>query len=129
MHLDRRLAGWGVFLVLLGAIPLLVQQGVLSKDVVGRAWSLWPLLLIAAGIGLLLRRTPLDFVGGLLAAGTLGILGGALLAGGFVPFGGCAGDQGGTAFPARQGDLGASASVELTQSCGDLTVATGPGST
>jgi hypothetical protein len=129
MHLNRRLAGWGVFLVLLGAIPLLVQQGVLTKDMVGRAWTLWPLLLIAAGIGLLLRRTPFDFVGGLLTAVTLGILGGALLAGGFVPFGACGGDKTGTAFPARQGDLGGSATVELTQNCGDLSVATASGST
>ena len=129
MHLDRRLAGWGVFLVLLGAIPLLVQQGVLTKDMVARAWTLWPVLLIAAGIGLLLRRTPFDFVGGLLAAATFGILGGALLAGGFVPFGACGGDKTGTAFPARQGDLGTSATVELTQNCGDLSVATASGST
>src|SRR5438552_3997493 len=57
MHLDRRLAGWGVFLVLLGAIPLLVRQGVLTTDMVARAWTLWPLLLIAAGVGLLLLRS------------------------------------------------------------------------
>jgi hypothetical protein len=129
MHVNRRLAGWGLFLVLLGAIPLLVQQGVLTKDMVARAWTLWPLLLIAAGIGLLLRRTPFDFVGGLLSAVTLGILGGALLAGGFVPFGACGGDTTGPAFPARQGDLGGSATVELGQNCGDLSVATASGNT
>ena len=129
MHLDRRLAGWGVFLVLLGAIPLLVREGVLTTDMVARAWTLWPLLLIAAGVGLLLRRTPFEFLGGLLAAATLGILGGALLAGGIAPFGACGGDRTGTAFPVRQGDLGGSPTVELTQNCGDLTVGTAPGST
>jgi hypothetical protein len=128
MHLDRRLAGWGVFLVLLGAIPLLVQQGVLTKDMVNRAWTLWPLLLIAAGIGLLLRRTPFDFVGGLLTAATFGILGGALLAGGFAPFTTCGTDKSGTAFPPQQGEFGSSAAVQLTQTCGDLSVATAPGS-
>jgi hypothetical protein len=128
MRLDGRLAGWGVFLILLGAIPLLVRQGVLSSGTVAQAWSLWPLLLVAAGIGLLLRGTRLHFVGGLLAAVTLGILGGALVAGGFVPFGGCGRDNAAIAFPARQGDLGAAASVELTQTCGDLTVTTAPGS-
>jgi hypothetical protein len=129
MHLDRRLAGWGVFLVLLGAIPLLVRQGVLATDVVARAWTLWPLLLVAAGIGLLLRRTRFEFVGGLLAAATLGILGGALLAGGSVPFGACGGDKTGTAFPVRQGELGTSAAVELSQNCGDLSVTIAAGST
>jgi hypothetical protein len=129
MHLDRRLAGWGVFLVLLGAIPLLVQQGVLTKDMVARAWTLWPVLLIAAGIGLLLRRTPFDFVGGLVAAATLGILGGALLAGGFAAFTTCGTDKSGTTFAARQGELGTSATVEISQTCGDLSVATAPGST
>ena len=96
---------------------------------VARAWTLWPLLLIAAGVGLLLRRTPFEFLGGLLAAATLGILGGALLAGGIVPFGACGSDRTGTAFPVRQGDLGGSPTVELTQNCGDLTVGTAPGST
>jgi hypothetical protein len=127
MRLNGRLAGWGVFLILLGAIPLLVRQGVLSSDTVARAWSLWPLLLVAAGIGLLLGGTRFHFVGGLLAAATFGILGGALVAGGFVPFGGCRGDANAPAFAALQGDLGPAATVELTQNCGDLTVTTAPG--
>jgi Domain of unknown function (DUF5668) len=126
MRLNNRLAGWGVFLILLGAIPLLVRQGVLSSETVSRSWNLWPLLLIAAGIGLLLRRTQFAFVGGLLAAATMGILGGALLAGGFGSFG-CGGGEDGSPFPARQGDLGASATVDLTQTCGDLTVVTAGG--
>jgi hypothetical protein len=128
MRLNGRLAGWGVFLIVLGAIPLLVRQGVLSSDAVARAWSLWPLLLVAAGIGLILRGTRLHFLGGLLAAATLGILGGALIAGGFVPFGGCGGDKNTAAFPAAQGELGAAATIELTQNCGDLTVTTASGS-
>lgn len=130
MRLDSRLAGWGVFLILLGAIPLLVRQGVISADLASRAWSLWPLLLIAAGIALLLRRTPLDFVGGLLVAATLGVIGGSLLATGFSGFrglGGCGGDRATTAFPAAQGDLANPATVELTQSCGDLSVDTASG--
>jgi hypothetical protein len=128
MRLNGRLAGWGVFLILLGAIPLLVRQGLLSSDTVARAWTLWPLLLVAAGIGLLLRGTRFHFAGGLLAAATLGILGGALIAGGFVPFGGCGGDKDATAFPVAQGEVGPAATVELTQNCGDLTVTTAAGS-
>jgi hypothetical protein len=127
MRLDRRLAGWGLFLILLGAIPLLVRQGVLSADQVSRAWSLWPLLLIAAGIGLLLRRTPLEFLGGLLTAATLGIIGGSLLATGFNGFGGCGGDRATQAFAPTSGSISGSGEFELTQNCGDLTVSTAAG--
>src|SRR5256885_15589268 len=105
MHLDRRLAGWGVFLVLLGAIPLLVRQGVLTTDMVARAWTLWPVLLIAAGVGLLLRRTPFEFLGGLLAAAAPRILGGALFAGGVAPFGPRGGGRNRNPVPAPPGGV------------------------
>ncbi|MDQ6794156.1 MAG: hypothetical protein M3067_04940 [Chloroflexota bacterium] len=129
MRLDRRLLGWGVFFVLLGAVPLAARQGLVPADAVSRAWTLWPLLLIAAGIGLLLRRTPFEFVGGLLTAATLGLIGGALIAGGAIPFGGCSSDRNSTAFPAQHGDLAGRATVSLTLNCGDLTVRTVDGST
>lgn len=129
MRLDRRLLGWGVFFILLGAVPLAVRQGLVPADAVSRAWTLWPLLLIAAGIGLLLRRTPFEFVGGLLTAATLGLIGGALIAGGAIPFGGCSSDRDTTAFPAQRGDLAGRATVSLTLNCGDLTVQTADGST
>lgn len=131
MHLDRRLLGWGVFLVLLGAIPLAVRQGVMPADTVARAWTLWPLLLVAAGIGLLLRRSPLEVVGTLLSAATLGLIGGGLLAAGFPAFGSCGGGNGsqdGVPFAARQGQLGPTATVDLSLNCGDLTVQTAEGS-
>ena len=127
MRLDSRLAGWGVFLILLGVIPLLVRMGALSDDSLSRAWTLWPLLLIAAGLGFLLRRTPLEFVGSLLVAATLGVIGGALLATGFSGFGGCGGERATTAFAPAQGEVTDPATVELTQSCGNLTVATASG--
>lgn len=59
MHLDRRFLNWGVFFIVLGGVPLAVQQGLLDRDLAARAWLLWPLLIIAAGVGLLLRRTDL----------------------------------------------------------------------
>jgi hypothetical protein len=125
MHLDRRLAGWGVFLVLLGAVPLLVRQGVLTTEMTSRAWTLWPLLLVAAGMGLLLRATRFEILGGLLTAATLGVLGGAVLAGGLA--GGCSDDAAANAAPAQVGEFGSSAIVELVQTCGDLTVTTAAG--
>src|SRR4029079_17884090 len=55
MHLDRRLLGWGIFFVLLGAIPLAVRAGLLDRALVGQWPLLWPVLLIGWGLGLLLR--------------------------------------------------------------------------
>ena len=127
MHLNRGLLNWGVFFILLGAMPLAVRQGLLSEEAVARAWTLWPLLLIAAGIGLLLRRTQLEFAGGLITAATLGIIGGGLLASGGIPFGSCGNEQGSVAFPAQEGALAATASVEVRLDCGELAIQTGLG--
>lgn len=128
MHLNRTLLNWGVFFVLLGAIPLVVRQGLLSEDQVARAWTLWPLLLIAAGIGLLLRRTRLEFAGGLLAAATFGIIGGGLIASGGIPLASCGDEQGSVAFPARNGSLEAQVAVNVELNCGELTIQTTRGS-
>jgi hypothetical protein len=134
MSVDRRLLNWGVFLVLLGGIPLAVAQGWIPRDVVARAWELWPLILIGAGIGLILGATPLRAIGGVIVAGTLGIMLGALLAVGFGGFSlgglGC----GGTMETAPQVlqesgsfDSG-TGTVVLEANCASVEVATGTGS-
>ena len=65
MHIDRRLLGWGVFFILVGAIPLAVRGGFLDAEERVSSWpSLWPVLLIGWGLGLLLRRTPVEWIGG-----------------------------------------------------------------
>jgi len=134
MSVDRRLLNWGVFLVLLGGIPLAVAQGWISRDVVTRAWELWPLILIGAGIGLILGATPLRAIGGVIVAGTLGTMLGALLAVGFggLSLGGlgCGGGAG-TAPQVLQesGSFdGGTGAVLLTANCASLEVATGAGS-
>jgi hypothetical protein len=129
MAINPRLLNWGLFLVLLGAIPLAVRQGLLSADTVSRWWTLWPLLLVAAGIGLVLRRTSLEVLGGLLTAGTLGLMLGGLIAGGPNISGLACGTEAGTvAFPARDGTLQGSARVQLELNCGELQLNVAPGS-
>jgi hypothetical protein len=86
MSVDRRLLNWGVFLVLLGGVPLAVAQGWIPEETVARAWELWPLILIGAGVGLILSRTPLRALGGIIVAATLGLILGAMLAVGFGGF-------------------------------------------
>jgi hypothetical protein len=130
MRIDPRLLNWGLFFILVGAIPLAVRQGAISEASVERWWSLWPLLLVAAGVGLLLRRTPLNFAGGLLSAATLGVMAGGLLATGFTvpPFAGCGDERGAVAFPTREGTFDGNGDVSIELNCGDLTVVSGGGS-
>src|SRR6185295_18516367 len=110
MHIDRRLLGWGLFFILVGGIPLAVRTNLISASLVSQWANLWPLLLIGWGIGLLLRSTPIEWLGGALAAITFGVMGGGLLATGAsgLPFAtGCSGGGATTAFAARTGDLDA----------------------
>lgn len=129
MRVNRSLLNWGVFFILLGAIPIAVRQGLIPEATVARAWTLWPLLLVAAGVGLLLRRTRLEVIGGLLSAATLGLICGGLLASGGIPFGSCGDEQDSVAFPAQEGTFAAAAaSVDVRLNCGELTVQAGLGS-
>ena len=130
MRIDTGYLGWGVFFVAAGAIALAIENG----DVVDqRWWTYWPLLLIGAGIGLILRRTPFEAIGGLVVAATFGVMVGGSLASGFGGIGDMTGgvcqigDEG-TAFADRTGQFSGSASVDVELDCGTVTVATAPGS-
>ena len=132
MHIDRRLLGWGLFFILAGGIPLAVRANVLDESLVAQWANLWPLLLIAWGIGLLLRSTPVEWIGGALTAITLGVMGGGLLTTGMsaLPFAtGCTSNAAATVFQARTGDLGADAQLNVEFNCGKLAVGAGDGST
>jgi hypothetical protein len=130
VRVNRGLLGWGVFFVLLGSVPLAVRQGMVSEDSVREAWQLWPLIPIGIGIGLLLRRTNLEPLGGLIVAGTFGLMLGGVLTvgiGGFAA--GCSITGGeGVAFARQSGTLDSDARVDLNLNCGELTVATAAGS-
>ena len=132
MTVDRRLLNWGVFLVLVGGIPLAVSQGWIDSDVVAQAWQLWPLILIGAGVGLLLTATPLRALGGVIVAATIGTMVGAVLAVGFGGFSfgtiGCGGGADGPQIVDERGTFeGGSARVAVEARCAELRVATGAG--
>jgi hypothetical protein len=132
MHVNRGLLGWGVFLIVLGIVPLAVQAGWLDEDVVRNAWQLWPLILVGIGLGLLLARTPAAVVGNLVVAVTFGLMGGALLATGITgSLTGCGTGVGlgssGTPFETSTGSFDADAEVDLDFSCGELTIGSQPG--
>ncbi|MEA2538558.1 MAG: hypothetical protein QOF11_2792 [Chloroflexota bacterium] len=124
MRIDSRFLRWGVFFIVLGAVPLAVAQGWIDPAKVGSWWRFWPLILVGIGVGLILRRTPVHVLGGLIVAATFGLLFGGLLAGG-APDGlelGCTSGRSGVAVSPIAGTFGPSASVNLDMSCGDLTV-------
>lgn len=125
MRVDRRLLGWGLFFIILGAIPLATRAGYLDPELVGRWPVLWPVLLIAWGLGLLLRGTPIDWVGGAIAALVFGIMGGGLLASGFggVPVTtGCGQQARGPAFETQTGPFAGPGRLNVELNCGTLGV-------
>lgn len=130
MHIDRRLLGWGAFLIIVGAIPLLVRGGYLESDLVAEWPNLWPLLLIGWGLGLILRRTPGELLGSAVSVIVLGVMVGGLISTGFggISAIGCGDRDGGTSFGNRSGTLDASGRVDIEFNCGTLTVAAVDGS-
>jgi hypothetical protein len=133
MSVDRRLLNWGVFLVLLGGVPLAVAQGWIPRDAVARAWELWPFILIGIGIGLILSRTPLRALGGIIVAATCGTILGAMLAVGFGGFSftnvGCGGAAAGApVILQEQGTFDAGTGrVVLTANCATVQVSPASG--
>lgn len=131
MHVDRRLLGWGLFFILVGGIPLATHAGLLDQNVVGQWPLLWPVLLIAWGAGLLLRSTPIEWIGGALAAITFGVMGGGALAAGFggIPIAsGCGSAAPGVPFASRSGDFGSTANAQFEFNCGTFSVTAVDGS-
>lgn len=124
---NSNLIGFGLFFVVFGAVLLGVRQGWIPTDLAERTWQLWPVLLIAAGLSIVLARRPAARLGGLVAAVCLGVMAGGLLGSGAgLPIG-CGGDETGIAFGRESGELPDGARVSVNFQCGDLTVDTTDG--
>ena len=52
MHIDRRLVGFGLFLITVGGVMVAVRQGLLSEEAARQAWTLWPLILVGVGLSI-----------------------------------------------------------------------------
>jgi hypothetical protein len=129
MRVDARLLRAGVFLILLGVPPLLVQTGAVDAEAFNGAWHLWPLVLIAIGLGMLLRMTAFAVLGGVLVAGTFGLLLGTVVATGGSFVGACVGSPTTPDLQlTHEGQFaGESASVRLSLDCGDVDISTQAG--
>ena len=127
MRIHRGFLGWGVFFVVLGLVPLAVRLGWVDRDLVSGLWRLWPLFLVAAGLGRVLRRTPLDGLGGVVAAATAGLMLGGLVATGAGIGIACGPPTGAGTVAAQTGTLAGAGTVSLEVSCGRATTSTAPG--
>ena len=124
MRLRRGLVFWGLFLIPLGAIPLLARAGVLPTNVIADAWRLWPLLLIGVGLLLLVGRTRASIAATAIVALIIGSVAGAAFAAG-PPWIGTIGDcgfqpAGSTEHLDRSGTWDGSPSVRIDLHCGSL---------
>ncbi|MCU0505697.1 MAG: DUF5668 domain-containing protein [Chloroflexi bacterium] len=127
MRVHRGFLGWGVFFIVLGLVPLADQLGWIPGVDLSQAWRLWPLFLVGAGVGLLLRRTPLEALGGLIVAATAGLLLGSFLAVG-PSLGVTCGPPGNASTVASQGgSLGPGSSVSIDAACARVNGRAGPG--
>ena len=131
MRVRRGLLFWGLFLIPLGAVPILVRAGALDADLVADAWRLWPLLLVALGLTLILGRSRAGVLGTVVAALALGVVAGGALAAS-TPWLGNVGGCGSTASAADQrteqsGTFAGPAAITLDMDCGTLDVSMRPG--
>jgi hypothetical protein len=130
MRADRNLIGWGLFFIVFGGVLLGVRQGLIPSDVAGRAWQIWPLLLVAAGLSLVLAGRPGAWIGGLIAAACFGVIAGGLVStGAGLPFVGCGASDPGKPFEPQSGELASGGQITVEFRCGELTVRAVDGST
>lgn len=113
--------GWGTFFLFAGLVALAVNGGVIPRSFAEDALRLWPLLLIALGLGLVLRQTGARALGGLIAAATFGVIAGGFLAVG-PAVAACGGSRSGDLEAVAEGRFSGPATVHVEQTCGELTV-------
>ena len=131
MRIRRGLLFWGLFLIPLGAVPLLVRAGAVDAASLSGAWRLWPVILIALGLALVAGRSQVALVGTAVTAVILGIAAGGALATGnawFGLLGDCATGRNTTSQVDQTGTFQSPATVRLELNCGELNLSTQAGS-
>jgi hypothetical protein len=122
---QRKALFLGSFLVAAG-IVVLAGANATIESVIGEVLRLWPLAIIAIGVGLLLRRTRFALVGTLVAAIVPGLLlGGVVVAAPNITTICDQRDAGQTT--TQDGAFVGRANIDLALACGDVTVTTVPG--
>lgn len=131
MRIRPALLFWGIFFILLGGLPLLARAGALDPNALADAWRLWPLLLVALGISLILGRTRAGLLGTAIAAIVIGVAAGGALASGTTWIGNVGGCGGPVTGDARRfengGTFDQSVSANFDLDCGTIDLSMVPG--
>lgn len=130
MRVHRGYLFWGVFFVLLGAIPMADRLGWIDADQIADVGRLWPLVIIAIGLAIVLSRSRLAVLATVAAAAVLGVIAGSALAWSsswMFGLGDCAPGNGDLQQTSRSGTFSGPAQVQLVSSCGDTAVTVAPG--
>jgi len=125
MAINRRFLYAGLFLVALGGVLVAVDLTAVDTSALASALRLWPVALIALGVGIVLRRSRYAVAAGIIAAMLPGlVLGGGLA---IAPRHGldCAAGALGSE-PRTQSGSGISA-LQIDTSCGSISIVTRPG--
>ena len=129
MRINRTFLYWGIFLAALGAVLVIADLNGVDDTAWGDALRLWPVAVVAIGLGIALRRTRLNVASGTLAAAVPGLLlGGALAIGPHFAFD-CGAHGEPVSFVTQQGTFEGAARVDVVTGCGMLVVGTAAGST
>jgi hypothetical protein len=131
MRIHRGLLFWGLFLIPLGAVPLLARANAIDLGAIGQAWRFWPLILVAVGLALLLGRSRASIVATVVLALVLGSIAGATLATGpgwIASAVDCGVERPTDAQLDRNGSFSGPAEVNLDLRCGTVDLTTGAGS-
>lgn len=119
---------WGIFLVAIGGAVLFVDRTAIDESRIVDLLRLWPAVIIAIGVALVLRRTRFSVAGGMLAAALPGlVLGGMLAVGPRIAWDCAPGSQEPVSFVTRDGTFSGPARVDVTTGCGSLTITTRTG--
>ena len=120
---------WGVFLLALGGAIAVVNAVGPDPAAVVDVLRYWPLVVIALGVGIVLRRTQLNVAGGMLAAAVPGLLlGSAIAIGPRVGWDCARHDTELTSFQSDRGTFDGPSHIDVATGCGRLTITTSPGS-
>jgi hypothetical protein len=122
VRVDRGRLNWGVFFVVLGAVPLAYARHAISAATLGDAWRLWPLVIVGIGLAFVLSRTRAFFIGGTLVALIMGLVFGSALAVG--PNVGCGGGGNNSRSVTQSGAFDGGSTVQLNLQCGSAEVTT-----
>jgi hypothetical protein len=127
MHVNRKSMYLGVFLVAVGGVLLAADADRLDAAALTDALRLWPLAVVAIGLGIVLRQSWLGLGVGVLAVAIPGLMLGSALA--LVPR--FAGDCGARGVPepvlTEEGSFEGPASVFVATGCGAIAVNTAAG--